>query len=267
VWRTTRRPCQDSKTITTKVTSAVHAMGFATLARILGVVLPCVPAASAWQGTFPRIDLSWPAIQVQRDEVAGGQILDQAVTNFQPFPCAYIPVPTSVARTEMPIESAVLQLALSAPDPADRQLHDKEHWVVDLYFGQFFDNSSIGNTAANWIGADVFSWNATGFTPGTWCNSNVANMEPFNISAAVERAGGFGRPMPGGNNLEGVNATLGLRLIRFGGALGGDNEDEMIQVGARMCDPVSDVLNRVSSKHRRFSLTWPLRIHSARTFA
>ncbi len=135
------------------------------------------------------------------------------------------PSPTMSSAKTSPSSAASLQLTLSAPD-ASQTVNGSTNWVLDAYVGQFNGDMTVSENT--WAYLETYAWNSSQFELGTWC-TDWNNYEPYNITARVEEER-LAEQGVVGLNLEGVTATIGMRLDQFGGPYGDDAENEMNQV-------------------------------------
>jgi hypothetical protein len=190
-------------------------------AALVGLLL-CVQPGSGW-GNFPHIDLSWPPIAARRDIVVNDKIVSPADINVgDAFPCALIPIPTNVKRHPFPVVDGRIQLALSAPPGVSVDVNSIGMWYADVYIGQFNGDMTVSQNVWAWV--NVYVWNPTEFKLGEWC------ADPMNATKEVTESGLIDW-FPGKPGMEGVNATIGLRIFKAVGELVMDNTvDETLEV-------------------------------------
>jgi hypothetical protein len=164
-----------------------------------------VRLAIGW-ANIPHIDLIWPPIKAQVDVIVDEQTVSPENANApSAFPCAMLPIPPNVERQPFPMDGGRFQVNFAGAESAFSR-SDIGKWHVKLYFGQYNGNTTV--SLHNWTYISVYAWNSTRFELGTWCS------DPFSLLYRIEQSG-----MPAefrdGRSLDGVNATIGLRIVRF----------------------------------------------------
>jgi hypothetical protein len=144
------------------------------------------------------------------------------------FDCANFALDPNVARTDFPLTGGMVQLNFSAPSALQANENFTNLWTVLFKIGQFSgvdNNEVIGDyTWSPTSNLNNMTWTAEQFAAslGSWCSPNLDIPATINFSSETWT---WDYSLPNKEELVGMNATLGIQIVK-------SDDSEGLDIGA-----------------------------------